>query len=93
MLPTARGAPSHTTALVQMILMSSWEQQKLDPHMGNILSNEQYIRRITLLGPGQREDERYRFFDAFLDWLDDSSGGDTFWGVANKVTIDELAAK
>ena len=75
-----------------MILMTSQEQQNLVLYT-RVLSNEQYGQRTTLLEPGHREEERYGFFDALLDWLDVSSGGNAFWGVANQVTIDESAAR
>ena len=89
--PQLEKLPPRINLLVQMILMSGQEQQNLVPYMKRILSDEQYSQRITLLEPGHREEERYGFFDALSDWLDVSSGGNAFWGVANQVTIDELA--
>ena len=89
--PQLEKLPPRINLLVQMILMSGQEQQNLVPYMRRILSDEQYSQRITLLEPGHREEERYGFFDALSDWLDVSSGGNAFWGVANQVTIDELA--
>jgi hypothetical protein len=90
--PQLEKIPSHTNVLVQMIMMSTQEKQMLVPYMRRILSDEQYSQRITLLDPGYREGGRYGFFDALLDWLDVSSGGNAFWGATNQVTIDELAA-
>jgi len=82
-----------TKLLVQMILMSSQEQQVLVPYMRRVLLNQP--ERITLLEPGHREEWRYGFFNALEDWLDVSTGGNVFWGNEDRqvVTIDELAAR
>jgi len=82
-----------TKVLVQMILMSNQEQRAQVSYMRGILSNQP--ERITLLEPGRKEDGRYGFFDALLDWLDVSTGGNAFWGDDGRqvVTIDELAAR
>ena len=89
--PQLEKLPSHTNLLIQMILVSTKERQMLVPYMRRILSDERYSQRITLLDPGYGEDGRYGFFDALLDWLDVSSGGNAFWGVTSQVTIHELA--
>jgi hypothetical protein len=83
----------HTKVLVQMILMSSQEQRAQVFYVRRILSDQRYRERVVLLEPGHREDGRYGFFDALLDWLDVSTGGNAFWGAADQVTIDELAAR
>lgn len=58
--------------------------------MRGILSVPSYKERTVLLEPGHREDGRYGFFDALLDWLDVSSGGNAFWDRDNMVTIEDL---
>jgi len=82
-----------TKVLVQVILLSSQEQPHQLGWLRRILSTQQYKQRLKLLEPGHREDCRYGFFDALLDWLDVSTGGNAFWGDSDQVTIDELAAR
>ena len=89
--PQLEKLPPRTKVLVQMILMSSQEQRAQISHMRKVLSHEPYSQRITLLEPGHREEGRYGFFDALLDWLDVSFGGNAFWDAANQVTISQLA--
>ena len=83
----------NTKILVQMVLMSIQDQQTQVPYMRRIILNQP--GRITLLEPGHREYGRYGFFDALLDWLNVSTGGDAFWGDEDRqvVTINELAAR
>ena len=83
----------HTKVLVQMSLLSRPEQPEQVLDMSWIPSDQQHRERIVLLEPGHREDGRYGFFDALLDWLDVSTGGNAFWDATNQVTIDELAAR
>jgi hypothetical protein len=58
--------------------------------MRGILAVPSYRERTTLLEPGHREEGRYGVFDALLDWLDVSTGGNAFWGKGNRVIIDDL---
>jgi hypothetical protein len=83
----------HTKVLIQMPLMSRKEQGVQVSHMREILSDERYRQRVVWLGLGYREDGRYGFFDALLDWLDVSTGGNAFWGATDQITVDELAAR
>jgi hypothetical protein len=82
----------HTKLLVQVVLRSSQGQEEQVSYLRGILSDQRYRERIMLLGLGYREDGRYGFFDALLDWLDVSTGGNAFWGDTNQITIDDLAA-
>jgi len=82
-----------TKVLVQTILGSSQGHPMQLEWLRRILSIQQYRQRFTLLEPGHREDGRYGFFDALLDWLDVSTAGDAFWGATDQVTIDELAVR
>jgi hypothetical protein len=83
----------HTKVLVQMPLMTSKVQEVQVSRMRGILSDERYRQRVVWLGLGYRKDGRYGFFDALLDWLDVSTGGNAFWGATDQITVDELAAR
>ena len=85
--------PPHTKVFIQMILMSSQEQGMQISHMRDIFSTKSDEERTVLLEPGHREEGRYGFFDALLDWLDVSAGRNAFWESENMVTIDQLAAR
>lgn len=85
--------PLRTKILIQPILLSSQEQEPQLRHLREILSVPSYEKRTVLLEPGHREDQRYGFFDALLDWLDVSAGGSSFWGRGNEVTVNDLAAR
>ena len=82
-----------TKVLVQMILVSSREQRVGVLYLRRILSDQRYEERIVLLEPGHREDGGYGFFNALLDWLDVSKGGNAFWGGTDQIIIDDLAAR
>jgi hypothetical protein len=83
----------HTKVLIQMPLMMRQEQEEQVSYLRGILSDQRYRQRVVLLGLGHREDGRYGFFDALLDWLDVSTGGNSFWGATDQITVDELAAR
>lgn len=85
----------HTKVFMQPMLVSSEEQQAQVSRIRDILAVKQYRERTTLLESGHGEEGRYGFFDALLDWLDVSAGGNAFWDVAAErtITIDELAAR
>ena len=83
----------HTKVLVQLIPTPGRGQQEEVSYLREILSDRRYRERIVLLGLGHREDGKYGFFDALLDWLDVSTGGNAFWGVTDQVTIDDIAAR
>ena len=85
--------PVRTKVLMQPILLSSQEQGPQVAHLRRILSNPSYEKRTVLIEPGHREDSRYGFFDALLDWLDVSTGGNAFWDQGNTVTIESLATR
>ena len=63
------------------------------PYLRGFLSDQRHRERIVLLELGHREDGRYGFFDALLGWLDVSTGGNTFWGAADQIMSDDLAAR
>jgi hypothetical protein len=90
--PQYEKLPLRTMVLLQPIQIRSWEQERQLSHIRGILSVPSYKERTVLLEPGHREHGRYGFFDALLDWLDVSAGGNAFWGQDSTVTVDDLAA-
>jgi hypothetical protein len=90
--PQYEKLPLRTMVLLQPTQIGSWGQDRQLSHLRGILSVPSYKERTVLLEPGHWEHGRYEFFDALLDWLDVSAGGNAFWGQDSTVTVDDLAA-
>ena len=74
---------SCTRVLIQPVTTSLWEQGGRVSQAREILSKGPDRVETVLLEPGPRDEERYGFSDALLDWLDVSAGGDAFWDGTN----------